>query len=304
MKRDDSLWKSLLEDIFDDFLRFFIPDAEDFFNFDKGFIFLDKELNQLFPPAEDEFQPRYVDKLIKVFTRQGAEEWILVHIEVQGYRDNAFAKRMYEYYARIFDKYQKSVVAFAILTDRHRSFKPDFYESSLLGTTLTYRYNVYKVIEQDQALLSQNPNPFAVVIMTVLLALQKRRLTETQLFDLKVDLAKRLLIRSYSKPKIRTLLNFLRFYIRFENPDSIVKFDQQIDSITNQPKNMGLEEFLLYRAEKLGMRQGLAQGIEQQNKLLIQNLLTQTDFTVEKIASLVGVSTDVVVKIKTTLEQA
>nr|WP_293843120.1 hypothetical protein [uncultured Arsenicibacter sp.] len=67
---------------------------------------------------------------------------------------------------------------------------------------------------------------------------------------------------------------------------------------------MGLEEFLLYRAEKLGMRQGLAQGIEQQNKLLIQNLLTQTDFTVEKIASLVGVSTDVVVKIKTTLEQA
>ncbi len=28
MKRDDTLWKGILEDLFDDFLRFFYPEAE------------------------------------------------------------------------------------------------------------------------------------------------------------------------------------------------------------------------------------------------------------------------------------
>lgn len=176
MKRDDSLWKAILEDIFDDFLRFFVSDADQLFDFQKGFEFLDKELNQLFPPDRDDFQPRYVDKLVKVFTREGQEEWILIHIEVQGYRDNLFAQRMYQYYARIFDKYQKPITAFAILTDGNRQFKPTVYERSFLGTTLSYRYNVYKVLEQDMAVLDAANNPFAIVIMTVLIALQKQQI--------------------------------------------------------------------------------------------------------------------------------
>ncbi len=53
MKRDDSLWKAILEDIFDDFLRFFIPNANEIFDMEKGFEFLDKELEQLFPTNID-----------------------------------------------------------------------------------------------------------------------------------------------------------------------------------------------------------------------------------------------------------
>lgn len=71
MKRDDSLWKAILEDIFDDFLLFFYPSAEQLFDMERGFEFLDKELEQLFPSNENEFNPKYVDKLVKVFTRDG-----------------------------------------------------------------------------------------------------------------------------------------------------------------------------------------------------------------------------------------
>jgi hypothetical protein len=49
MKRDDTLWKGLLENICDDFLSFVFKDANLLFDFDKGFQFLDKELEQLFP---------------------------------------------------------------------------------------------------------------------------------------------------------------------------------------------------------------------------------------------------------------
>ncbi|WP_460951141.1 hypothetical protein [Spirosoma daeguense] len=46
MQRDDSLWKAILEDVFDDFLRFSFPNADELFYLDKGFEYLDKELEQ------------------------------------------------------------------------------------------------------------------------------------------------------------------------------------------------------------------------------------------------------------------
>jgi hypothetical protein len=33
MKRDDALWKALIEDLADDFLKFFYPNAEEIFDF-------------------------------------------------------------------------------------------------------------------------------------------------------------------------------------------------------------------------------------------------------------------------------
>jgi len=94
MKRDDSLWKAILEDLFDDFSYFFFPNAQELFDFSRPFEFLDKELEQLFPSDPDDFSPRYVDKLVKVFTKQDGEQWILVHIEVQGSSDASFEQRI------------------------------------------------------------------------------------------------------------------------------------------------------------------------------------------------------------------
>ena len=167
-----------------------------------------------------------------------------------------------------------------------------------LGTTLTYRYNVYKVLEQDMALLNTDSNPFANVIMTVLIALQKQKIDEEQLYDLKLDLARRLLSKSFSKEKIRILMNFLRYYVRFDKPESISKFDEQIDILTKQRKTMGIEEFLLYRAEKQGEMKGIEKGIEKSKQDFIKNLLLKTDFTSEKIADLVGLPVTAVERIK------
>jgi len=72
MKRDDTLWKAILENIFDDFLRFFFSDADIEFDMPKGFHFLDKELEQIFP-VEQITTPKFVDKLVKIFTKDNHE---------------------------------------------------------------------------------------------------------------------------------------------------------------------------------------------------------------------------------------
>lgn len=76
-KKDDLLWKGILEDLFDDFLRFMHPDADSIFDFSRGIEFLDKELDQLFPPEENEYSLKLVDKLAKVYKKDGEEEWVL-----------------------------------------------------------------------------------------------------------------------------------------------------------------------------------------------------------------------------------
>src|SRR5690606_21957800 len=127
MKKDDSLWKGILEDVFPHFLRFFFPNANILFDFEKGVEFLDKELNELFPEPEKPPGRRFVDKLVKVFLKDGNEQRVLIHIEVQGAVSADFPERMYEYQYRVRDRYKKPVVAFAIISGKRRKPVPDQY---------------------------------------------------------------------------------------------------------------------------------------------------------------------------------
>lgn len=105
MIRNDILWKGLIENIFPDFIPFFLPQFSHLFDTSRPVEFLDKELQNLYPEIADLSDVRFVDKLVKVFTTDGDEKWVLIHIEVQGYYDRNFAERMYTYFRRILDSY-------------------------------------------------------------------------------------------------------------------------------------------------------------------------------------------------------
>ncbi|WP_245859535.1 RpnC/YadD family protein [Spirosoma aerolatum] len=211
---------------------------------------------------------------------------------------------MFTYYYRILDKYQRPITAFAILTDANRRFSPKAYERSFLGTHLRYEFNTYKVLDQPDNELNHTDNPFAIVVQTVKLALQgrKRGTNGEVLLELKLDLAKRLLVKKIAKAKIRVLMDFLRHYVRFHSDTLRTKFDEQISILTNQRKTMGLEEFLLQRAEqqgeKRGERKGEKKGIEKTKKIFIQNLLTKTNHSDELIADLADVDVSLVSKLR------
>ncbi|WP_028524864.1 Rpn family recombination-promoting nuclease/putative transposase [Runella limosa] len=307
MKRDDSLWKAILEDVFDDFLRFFFDNAEELFDFGKPFEFLDKELEQLFPINPDDFSPKYVDKLIKVFTKTGDEKWILVHIEVQANTDNLFAHRMFQYFYRIYDRYQRPITAFAILTDKNKRFKPLYFEESYLGTKLRYDFNTYKVLEQNPEVLTNSNNPFAMVVLTVLVALQKGKVTESELLNQKIDLLKRLISKGYSRQKIEALMSFLKLYVRFGKNENDAKFDNAIEQLLNKPKEtMGIVEFVLERERRLGEKKGIKKGIEkgiekeryERNFTFVSRLLKETGFDDAKIAELAGVTLEFVQSVR------
>jgi len=296
MKHNDLLWKAALEDLFDDFLRFFYPEAGQLFDLEKAFEYLDKELDQLFPPEHDKYAPRYVDKLVKVFTKQGIEEWILIHVEVQSYKDHDFAKRMFQYYYRILDQYDKPITAFAIFADSDKNFHPKYYEREFLGTRVHYSYNTYKIIDQDDASLKASNNPFAMAVLAAKLVLLRPALRDQQLLDRASALVKNLLNMQMSRDKIRKVMNFLRYYIHFENPEMIAKFEQRISILTGGSTTMGIEEFLLDNAKKEGIEKGKLEG-KLEEAIAIARELKKEGLAIEFIAKTTKLSVEEIEKL-------
>lgn len=100
-----------------------------------------------------------MDKLAKVFLKNGQEQWILIHAEVQGYYDKAFTERMWSYFYRIYDKYKQKIAAIAVFAEDKPNWMPNEYQYQFFQTKLSYSYPVYKILEQDEIELQQSDNP-------------------------------------------------------------------------------------------------------------------------------------------------
>lgn len=287
-RRDDELWKGILDDVFEDFLRFFFPDADELFNFKKKFIFLDKEFNRLFPSEASVAGVRFVDKLVKVYLKDGGSKFILVHVEVQGNKGHEeLGSRMFRYFYRAKDKHNVSITAFAILIDDVKSYHPKVYQEEYMGAKLSYEFNTYKVLDQDEVALRANPNPFAVVALTVLMALKNKNINDEDLKRIKIDLTRELIKRNLDKVKRKKIMAFLTYYVSFEKPEMIVKFEEEVEQLIGTEEPMGVIEILMERREKKGIERGMERGIYQRN-LEIALEMKKDKFPIDRIAKITG----------------
>ncbi len=148
-RKNDILLKSAFEEAFPDLLRFFFEDANAIFNMDRGFEFLDKELSELFPELQKKGGSRFVDMLVKVFSMDGQEKYMLIHIEIQGKNDPQFSKRMFQYFYRIYDRYDVSITALAVFTGGQPTGSKTFHYR-YLDTSLHYEYRIYHILEHTE----------------------------------------------------------------------------------------------------------------------------------------------------------
>src|SRR5213080_3072018 len=102
----DSPWKEALELYFPSFLLLFFPRVHTDINWSRRHQFLDKALQALL--TADEGGRLYVDKLVKVWRKDGREAWVLIHVEVQAQREAGFPRRMYRYNNRLSERYNRT----------------------------------------------------------------------------------------------------------------------------------------------------------------------------------------------------
>jgi predicted transposase/invertase (TIGR01784 family) len=260
----DVLWKGIIEDLFEYFIRYFLPALAKEIDFSKTIEFLDKELDALMP--ENTRKNRHADKLIKFYTKAGKPKYILLHIEVQGYKDLNFAERMFEYYYRIRDRYKYPVCAFALYTDENIAFHPTQYQEGYDQTRVLYEYPIFELCNKTEQELEQQGNPFSIVMKVAHKALQKQNISDDQQLIWKTELVREFWKEGYSKAITRNILNFIRYYVVISLPQNKVKLDAEIQQIIKKRTHMGIEEAILTAVKEDATNEGLQQGMQQGKK--------------------------------------
>jgi len=297
-RKNDILWKGMLEEVFDDLLRFVFPDADRIFDMSRGFEFLEKELGEMYPEPEKQPDTKFVDKLVKVFQKDGIEQWILCHVEVQGKNDKEFAKRMFKYYARIFDRFDRPMTAIAIFTGRDGKKLPEIYVHKYMGTELTYKYNTLCILDYDDRHLVASRNPFALVMLAAKKALLKGKNLDEVLLEEKLAIAKLLIKRGYSAEKTTAILSFLHNYVRFAKPGTNRIFEHEIDRLTDKTNIMGIIEQVKQMRIAEAKEEGRKEARAKMATAVVRNLIAETNFSDRKIADIAGVSEAFVKRIR------
>jgi hypothetical protein len=250
----DSPWKEALEQALPDFLALFFPEAHAGIDWSRGYRFRDKELQQVVRDAE--LGRRYADKLAEVYTLDGAETWVLVHIEIQGQADPGFAERMYVYHYRLFDRYRRDVVSLAVLTDAQGGFRPSGFERERWGCSLRFRFPMVKLLDwRDRAAaLEADRNPFALVALAQLQAVAHRGPARKRV---KLRLIRFLYARDYTREQILAWFRVLDWMLGLpedldrEFREELIAFEEE----TQMP--------YVTSVERIGIQKGLQQGLEQ-----------------------------------------
>jgi predicted transposase YdaD len=298
-RKNDILWKVVLEEVFDDLLRFLYPDADRVYDMERGFEFLEKELAELHPEPDKESDTRFADKLVKVYHRNGEEEWVLLHVEIQGDTSKRaeFSVRMFRHFYRILDRFRRPVSAVVIYTGRNGQKMPDRFEYAYRSTSLAYKYHAVSILDFADAELEASNNPFAMVVMAAKTALLEKKLPEQELLEKKVALARRLMQKGYSELKVRAVFRFLENYVHFKDPEMNHIFSERIQSKKNN-EIMGIVEYDRMVGKEIGLREGRRKGRQEERRAFVKNLLTGTKFSVAKIASLANVKVEFMKEIK------
>ncbi|MBS1665354.1 MAG: Rpn family recombination-promoting nuclease/putative transposase [Bacteroidetes bacterium] len=299
--RYDMLWKGMIEEVIEDLLLFVDPEISKELDLEKGFQFLDKELAALKPEPTLPSSPKVVDKLVRIFLREGGERWMLLHLEVQGgKKTKKFPGRMFEYYVRLSSKYNKPIAAIAILTGPSGRNMLATFEHRCLWTKVRYDYKTICIADYPDETLAASNNPFAIVMMVAKDALLKpigaKEQHDNILLKRKILMVKLLKQKMaiLGERKTEAILTFLNNYVTFKNPETNRKFMLKTDEIFEKKNTMGIFEQLAEIKFEEGIEKGRAQEKEQSVRLLLEN----TKLSVEEIAKKVGVSITLVRKIK------
>ena len=244
----DSPWKEALELRFPEFLDLLFPKVYQLIDWTKPTEFLDKELQQILPTAEN--GRTYADKLVQVHLKNGQTTWVLIHVEVQGEPEQAFAERMFQYNYRIRDKYKKDVISLAVLSDTSPSFRPEVYEFKMGGCRILFEFPMIKLLDWKDRLdtLLSSENVFSLIVAAQLQA--KLLKQPEQRLNAKIQLIRLLYERGYNKEQIIELLRLIDWMIRL--PDNLeIKVRQTVDQIEE-------EQHMAYMTsmERLAMQEG------------------------------------------------
>lgn len=251
----DSPWKEAIEVFLEPLLAFFFGDLHEAIDWSKGYVSLDKEFHESL--RDSAVGSSLADKLFKVYLKDGSDVWLLIHFEVQAQPAPDFARRMFVYYYRIFDRYNRDIVSLAILADERERWRPTQYRKEVFNCLLDFRFRTVKLIDwlgrEEELHASSNVSAFAILAHLYSLTThgdQDRRRAA------KWRLIREVFNRGYTADMIRQLYRLIDWFL--ELPAAL--HEQLQNDVYDLEKQMGIP--YVTSTERLARKQGLDEGLQ------------------------------------------
>jgi len=249
----DSPWKDALHRYLPSFLVFFFADIHGDVDWSRGYEALDKEFQQIVRQAK--VGKRLADKLFKIWLNDGAERWLLVHVEIQGEVEEDFPQRMFDYNSAARQLYGKTVVSLAVLCDDRSEWRPNTFSYGHWGCRMELTFRVAKLLDyaRDLEVLETSDNPFAAVVLAHLQARYHRGDVATRKLW-KLRLVKGLYRGHWSKEDVRELFRLIDWIMAL--PDDVEDAFRAEIHAYEEERNMPY----LTSIERSALREGLEKG--------------------------------------------
>ncbi|BBB15375.1 uncharacterized protein RVIR1_08940 [Candidatus Rickettsiella viridis] len=265
----DSAWKDILDAYFKEFIEFFYPVIAKKIDWLAGYEALDSELQSITTDAM--IGKTFVDKLVKVKSLDGKEEVVLIHIEVQSQKEEEFPKRLFQYYCKLFSKYDQSILTLAILTDSNKTWHPKNYERIVFDfPVISFNFWAHKLLDYDHKKqeLEVSTNPFAMVVLVQLVFLNTKKDPNARSL-MKFKLTRRLYDKGYKRDYVINLLKVIDWALVIsENLE--LEYKQKLHKLEEERNMAYITSF-----ERDGLEKGLQQGERRKALAIARNLLNQ-----------------------------
>jgi hypothetical protein len=271
----DGAWKEALEQFLEKILQRFFPETHALIDWSRPFEFLEQELKKVLPVSDGAPEkPWRVDKLIRVFLKDGGERWLLIHLEVQSFAEEDFAARIFGYFCRLQAAFGRDVLPLVILADANRSWHPEEYRYEMGKVSVRLRFDTCKLLDLAEE-LEADPGIPSIVARAQLAAHGTARNAEARL-RAKWRLTRLLYESGYSAEEVRRVFIVIDWMmtlpreLAFDYEKKIVDYETEhampyVSSIEQIGIEKGLEKGLergLERGREEGLEEGLERGLE------------------------------------------
>src|SRR5690554_6095856 len=257
----DRLFKELISTFFEEFMILFFPEIYEELDFQEV-RFLQQEIFTDVTKGER----HEVDLLVEAKWKED-DSIIIVHIEPQSTSEKKFNERMFNYFSRIYQKYERKIIPIAIFSyDKHRNEPNSFAISFPFKTILEFSYFTIELKKQNWRKFIHQNNPVAAALLS------KMGYTDDERVKVKLEFFKLLTKLKLDKARETLIAGFFESCLQL-NDDEEKVFFEEVKKMDKKERDEVMEIMTSY--ERKGLEKGIEKGIEKGRKAGIEEGILQ-----------------------------
>lgn len=262
MTDHDRLFKELLSTFFIEFLDLFLPHLASPIDPD-SLTFLPQEYFADLTTGEDQL----IDLLVEV---KQAEQTVgfLIHVEAQSYVESDFTRRMFFYFARLYQKYLQRVYPIVVFSfDEPYRTEPHQHTVEFDDLrVLEFNFRPIQLNRLDWRDYLEQRNPIAAALMA------KMQIAVADRPQVKAECLRLLATLQLNPARTRLISGFVDTYLRLNAQEQQV-FEVEIDKLEQTQRESVMQIVTSWMEE--GIEQGIERGAKREARSLVLRLLTR-----------------------------